>query len=87
MRKPSSGKMLGREDSNLRMSIPKTDALPLGDGPICVIPRVQTFQMAALDIGFSDCPERYALPDYCYKAHTELSHFPTKSSSQHQPGP
>ncbi len=24
---------LGREDSNLRMSIPKTDALPLGDAP------------------------------------------------------
>ena len=25
---------LGREGSNLRMSVPKTDALPLGDHPI-----------------------------------------------------
>jgi hypothetical protein len=25
---------LGREGSNLRMSVPKTDALPLGDAPI-----------------------------------------------------
>jgi hypothetical protein len=24
---------LGRKDSNLRMSVPKTDALPLGDAP------------------------------------------------------
>lgn len=27
---------LGREDSNLRMTIPKTVALPLGDVPIYV---------------------------------------------------
>ena len=26
-------KWLGRQDSNLRMSTPKTDALPLGDAP------------------------------------------------------
>jgi hypothetical protein len=27
-------KWLGREDSNLRMAVPKTAALPLGDAPI-----------------------------------------------------
>ena len=27
------GNWLGREGSNLRMSVPKTDALPLGDAP------------------------------------------------------
>ncbi len=26
-------KILGREDSNLRMAVPKTAALPLGDAP------------------------------------------------------
>ena len=30
---PKSGDWLGREDSNLRMSAPKADALPLGDSP------------------------------------------------------
>ena len=29
---------LGREDSNLRMSVPKTDALPLGDAPTACDP-------------------------------------------------
>ena len=28
-----AGRWLGREGSNLRMSVPKTDALPLGDAP------------------------------------------------------
>ncbi len=27
--------LLGRQDSNLRMSAPKADALPLGDAPLC----------------------------------------------------
>ncbi|MDB5659549.1 MAG: hypothetical protein JWS10_2164 [Cypionkella sp.] len=28
---------LGREGSNLRMSVPKTDALPLGDAPTAAV--------------------------------------------------
>jgi hypothetical protein len=31
-----SGSLLGRQDSNLRMSAPKADALPLGDAPSIV---------------------------------------------------
>ena len=31
--KTISNDWLGREGSNLRMSVPKTDALPLGDAP------------------------------------------------------
>ena len=29
---------LGRQDSNLRMPVPKTGALPLGDAPTCRLP-------------------------------------------------
>jgi hypothetical protein len=32
----SDKQWLGRQDSNLGMSVPKTDALPLGDAPIAV---------------------------------------------------
>ena len=32
-----SGSWLGREGSNLRMSVPKTDALPLGDAPTAAV--------------------------------------------------
>ena len=31
---------LGRQDSNLRMSTPKTDALPLGDAPNLLWPPI-----------------------------------------------
>ena len=34
-----SGGWLGREDSNLRMTVPKTVALPLGDAPIAAVSR------------------------------------------------
>ncbi len=39
--------LLGRQDSNLRMSAPKADALPLGDAPLHCIIRLNRIKSGA----------------------------------------
>ena len=41
---------LGRQDSNLRMSAPKTDALPLGDAPASITTSIEVIVICNLDV-------------------------------------